>query len=73
MVAPGPDPAQQRVAGHDPTRVEREHAQQLVLGDGERDRLAGHRHAAPVVVDGERAEDEGLGRLVAAKRHAEGA
>ena len=36
VLAPAPDPAQERVVGHDPSGVEREHAQQLVLGGGER-------------------------------------
>ena len=54
----GPDPAQQRVEGHDPARVEREHAQQLVLGGGQVDRLAIDRHPALRVVDGERTEHE---------------
>ena len=40
VLAPVPHPAEQRVVGHDPTRVEREHPQQLVLGGGERDRVA---------------------------------
>ena len=46
-----PDPALQRVERHHPSRVEREHAQQLVLGRSEVDRLAPDRHPALRVVD----------------------
>ncbi len=35
----GPDPAQQCLEGDDPSGVEREHAQQFVLGGGELDLL----------------------------------
>ena len=38
------------------SRVEREHAQQLVLGGGEVDGGPAYRHPAPLVVDGELAE-----------------
>ena len=40
-------------AGHDPVGVEREHAQPLVLGEGELDRASGHAYLTAGVVDGE--------------------
>ena len=39
-LALGPNPAQQGIEGHDQSRVEREHRQQLVLGGGRVDRRA---------------------------------
>ena len=63
-------PAQQRLEGHHAARVEREDAQQLVLVGCEVHRAPRHRHPAPLVVDGERAEHERLGAGTAAQRRA---
>ena len=64
----GADPPQQPLEGHDPSRVEREHAQQFVLRGGQVDRLAADRHPAVPVVDGEVSDRERLGFLAAPER-----
>ena len=68
IFAPSPDPEEQRVEGHDASRVEREHAQQLVLGGREVDHLA-DRHAVLGAVDGDLFVHERLGRGAASERH----
>ena len=70
-LAPRPHPLEQRIEGHGPSRIEREHAQELVLRRGEHYGALPDRHPAPGVVDGERTECEGLGALVAAERRAD--
>ena len=42
-LASRPHSIEQRLVGHDPSGIEREHARQLVLGGGERDRVSVHR------------------------------
>ena len=61
VAPPGPDPVQQRLGGRDPSGVEREGAEQLVLGGGELDLAPGHGDQPPVVVDGQLAQHERLG------------
>lgn len=63
--APTPDPPHDRVVVHYPSRVDRQQAQQLVLGGGEIHLGAAYRAPPALAVDFECARDKRLGDLVA--------
>ena len=55
-----PDLPQQHLVGRDPSRVEREHSQQLVFGRRQRHLTRAHRYPALLVVDGQLSQRERL-------------
>ena len=59
-----PDPSQQVLVRQDPSGIDRQCAEQVVLGDGELDRPAGHGHPAFLVVNGQVPQPIGFGRRV---------
>ena len=61
LVFRAPDPPEQPLLGQHPSGVVRKLLEQSVLGLGQPDRTAGHRHAAFGVVDRQLLQEEGFG------------